>query len=76
VNLLRDGERQTIELQADNQSAAKLRFLDSPGAKRVLVERDGLRHIGNDQMPVMKAVMECVSSGHVSSFGLPALYLF
>ena len=40
-------------------------FLDFPGAKCVLVERDGLRHIGNDQMPVMKAIMDCVSGGHV-----------
>src|SRR6516162_4031729 len=65
VDLLRDGEWQTIQLQADNRSAAKLHFLDFLGTKRVLVKGDGLRHIGNDQMPVMKAIMDCVSGVHV-----------
>src|SRR5262249_33738589 len=64
MNLLRDGERQTVELQADNGDATKLHFLDSLGAKCALVERDGLGHIVNDQMPVVKTVMDCGSCGH------------
>jgi hypothetical protein len=65
VNLLRDGERQTIVLQADNRSASKLCFLVFLSAKRALIERDSLRDFVNDQMTMMKAVMGCVSSGHV-----------
>src|SRR5262245_32218533 len=63
MNLLRDRERQTVQLQAHNRDAAKLHFLDFLGAKRALVERGSLRHIVNDQMPVVKTVSDGRSCG-------------
>ena len=64
VDLLRDRQRQAVHLQADNRDATKLQLLDFFGAQGALVEGDGLWHVVNNQMAMVKTVCDLLC-GHL-----------